>query len=125
MTIGLDFSATICILLLAMLAGPGRANQHSEKSRLGDVHFPISCSAELQEQFSRGVALLHSFWYDKANKVFVEIKQKDPQCVMAYWGEVMSLYSPFSGPPRGRVPVKAHSVLEKAVAIGAKTQRER
>jgi hypothetical protein len=34
--------------------------------RLGVVHFPISCDVSVQKPFERGVALLHSFWYEEA-----------------------------------------------------------
>lgn len=43
---------------------------------------------------------------------------------MAYWGEAMSLYSPFSGPPRGSILRRGRTALEKASAIKAITQRE-
>jgi hypothetical protein len=36
--------------------------------KLGTVHFPISCSPSVQAPFERGVAMLHSFWYEEARK---------------------------------------------------------
>ncbi|WP_373517074.1 hypothetical protein [Pricia sp.] len=37
-----------------------------------------------------GIALLHSFEYEEAEKAFVKVIDKDPDCVMAYWGVAMS-----------------------------------
>ena len=33
---------------------------------LGNAHFPTSCNDAAQKEFDRGVAILHSFWYEKA-----------------------------------------------------------
>src|SRR5687767_8669852 len=53
---------------------------------LGKVHFPTSCDARVQPAFERGVALLHSFWFPEARKVFMQVVQDDPSCAIAYWG---------------------------------------
>ena len=37
---------------------------------LGVVHFPISCDASVQKSLERGIALLHSFWYEEAEREF-------------------------------------------------------
>ena len=41
--------------------------------QLGVVSFSTSCSAAVQKDFERGVALLHSFWYEESEKQFLEI----------------------------------------------------
>jgi hypothetical protein len=41
-------------------AGPGSGAQ------FGKVHFPISCSPDVQTQFERAVAMLHSFFYPES-----------------------------------------------------------
>src|SRR2546426_7999085 len=64
---------------------------------LGSVHFPVSCTPAAQKTFDRGVALLHSFWYDEAEKTFSEVARID--CAMGYWGIAMSLYHPIWVPP--------------------------
>jgi len=46
--------------------------------------------------FERGVALMHSFWYDEAEKQFKGLKKKDPGCAMIYWGEAVSLLRQFT-----------------------------
>jgi hypothetical protein len=54
------------------------------KEKLGTVSFPISCAPQEQESVERGIALLHSFWFDEAQKQFLQAVQQDPQCAMAY-----------------------------------------
>ncbi len=66
----------------------------SSSSKLGSVDFPTSGSPEAQKLFLRGVAALHSFWYDEALKVFQESTKVDPNFVMGYWGEAMTHNKP-------------------------------
>src|SRR5262245_47409090 len=58
--------------------------------KVGTVVFPTSCSAAAQPEFLRGVALLHSFFYEEARRVFASAAEKDPACAMAHWGEAMT-----------------------------------
>jgi len=62
------------------------------ETQLGTVRFPISCAASVQQPFARGVALLHSFWYEEAEKEFLDIAKDDPHCAMAHWGIAMSIW---------------------------------
>jgi len=64
-----------------LLCGPGN---------FGEVSFSESCSIKTQENFDLGIALLHSFEYEEAEKAFVKVIDEDPDCVMAYWGVAMS-----------------------------------
>jgi len=66
----------------------------SSSSKLGSVNFPTSGSPEAQKLFLRGVAALHSFWYDEALKAFQESTKVDPDFVMGYWGEAMTHNKP-------------------------------
>ena len=43
------------------------------------------------EAFEYGVALMHSFWYEEAERHFKSLENDDPGCAMAHWGEAMSL----------------------------------
>src|SRR5438270_11957461 len=68
-------------------------HDHHEE-RLGTVTFQTSCSPAAQAKFTRAVALLHSFWYEEAEKAFTDVANVDPQCGMAWWGMAMSNYHP-------------------------------
>jgi len=58
---------------------------------LGSVAFPTSATnAEAQAQFERGVAALHSFWYEEAANSFRAARELEPAFAMAYWGEAMT-----------------------------------
>ena len=54
--------------------------------KLGTVSFANSCSAAVQPQLQRSVALLHSFWWGEGDKAFREVLQQDPGCAIAGWG---------------------------------------
>lgn len=60
--------------------------------QLGSVGFEISCSENVKKDFNLGLALLHSFEYEEAEKVFAKIIYADPGCAMAYWGVAMCNY---------------------------------
>jgi tetratricopeptide (TPR) repeat protein len=110
------------ILITAALAG-GAAGQQDEK--LGKVIFPTSCDPKVQAEFDRGVAMLHSYWFIIARRTFEGILQQDPNCAMAYWGVAMDyLGNTLATTPTRAEAQAAWDALEKARAIGAKTQRE-
>jgi hypothetical protein len=95
------------------------------QEQLGKVNFPVSCSPKAQEQFERGVAMLHSYWFTEGGKTFEAIVREEPSCVMAYWGLAVNLLgNSLVGPPSPKDAQKAWEVLEKAKGE-AKTQRER
>ena len=96
-----------------------------DPTKLGKVTFPVSCDPSLQPQFSSAVAMLHSFWYEKANDTFAAIAEKDPTCGMAYWGVAMTYWHPIWQAP-GPADLKAGTAAaEKAKSACGKTQRER
>jgi len=96
------------------------------QEKLGKVDFPISCSTEAQAQFNRAVAMLHSFWFPQAPKAFVAVSETDPGCAMAHWGIAISQRAnPLVGPPDSAALKRGLASIERAKAIGAKTQRER
>lgn len=69
-------------------------------NQFGDVSFSLSCSYETREDFNLGISLLHSFENYEAEKAFVKVIDKDPDCTMAYWAIAMSRISPNWGPKR-------------------------
>ena len=111
-------------LWLAMSASAAEHGQHVEK--LGQVHFPTSCGAEVQERFDRAVALMHSFAYAISNKALAEIVASNPNCAMAHWGMAIGARgNPLVGAPPSTAMKTGADSIEKAKAAGAKTQRER
>jgi len=96
-----------------------------DSTKLGKVSFPVSCNASVQSQFANAVAMLHSFWYEKAKETFSAVVEKDPSCGMAYWGMAMTHYHQIWQAP-GPEDLKAGgNFAEKAKQVSAKTQRER
>jgi tetratricopeptide (TPR) repeat protein len=116
------------MLLAACLIGTALASGATgeQNGKLGKVVFPISCEPEAQAEFDRGVAMLHSYWFLVARRTFEGILQKDPTCAMAYWGVAMDyLGNTLATTPTLAEARAAWDALEKARAVGAKTQRER
>jgi tetratricopeptide (TPR) repeat protein len=114
------------IVLFALFAfGLPAAAQH-EQHQLGKVSFPTSCDPKAQAEFERGVAMLHSYWFNYAGKTFRGILEQDPACAMAYWGIAMDLLgNTLSAPPSAEAARAAWAALEKVNGIEIKTQRER
>ena len=100
-------------------------HHHEGTEQLGKVSFPISCAPGSQSAFERGIALMHSFEYEQAEKQFTEISQKDPGCAMAHWGVALSLFHEIWERPENSVLKRGHDQMEQAQKIGAKTERER
>src|SRR5215831_9692579 len=68
----------------------GVALEGSAQSQLGKVVFPTSGSPEAQTHFLRGLAALHSFWFEEALDEFRASTKNEPNFVMGYWGEAMA-----------------------------------
>ena len=119
-------------LLACALAAVGAAadekdqsHHHARPEKLGTVSFPTSCAPAVQAPFARAVALLHSFWYDEAEKAFNEVAAADPSCAMAQWGVAMSLYHPIWAAPTPAELRRGGEAVAKARAAAAPTERER
>ncbi|HVO63130.1 MAG TPA: hypothetical protein VMT53_19525 [Terriglobales bacterium] len=122
------FGVALAIALVCAVSALADEGQHHEDltpQQVGTVHFPVSCSQAMQMPFNRGVALLHSFWYEEAQKEFEDIARQDPQCAMAYWGVAMSLWHQLWNHPDESTIKNANPALEKGKALKAKTARER
>lgn len=96
----------------------------STDRKFGSVEFEISCGAEVKEDFDLALALLHSFEYDEAEKVFAKIIDKKPACAMAYWGVAMSNFHPLWAPPTIAELKKSAKAIQIAQSIAGKTKRE-
>ncbi len=98
---------------------------HGTPQELGEVNFPVSCTAEAQAEFNRGMALLHSFWFAPAIQSFSTVAGLDPTCSMAHWGVAMSrMGNPFTWPLAGQALVDGWAAVEQAMAVGAQSPRE-
>lgn len=64
--------------------------QEAQRSALGQLDFPTSGSKAAQAHFLRGVAALHSFWYEEALEAFQAATKVDPDFMLGYWGEAMA-----------------------------------
>src|SRR5712691_6957433 len=95
-------------------------------AQLGTVAFPISCAPSVKKAFERGVALLHSFWYEEAEKEFQQIATEDPNCAMAHWGVAMSLWHQLWNHPDAKVNQRGlDEVHEAKTTDGPTTAREK
>jgi tetratricopeptide (TPR) repeat protein len=118
------------VLACGLAAGPARADDqeqhhHPRPEKLGTVSFATSCAPAQKAAFARAVALLHSFWYDEAEKAFGQVAAADPKCAMAYWGVAMSLYHPIWAAPTPAEVKRGQEAVAGALAAAAPTERER
>jgi tetratricopeptide (TPR) repeat protein len=100
-------------------------HSHNIAEKLGEVSFPISCTPAAQEQFDRGVALLHSFAYNAAESTFQGVTRLDPRCAMAHWGMAMAYFHQLWNPPIETAAIStAKQEIERAQRIKG-SERER
>jgi len=92
---------------------------------IGQVRFPVSCSSQAQERFQRALAILHSFWYEEAERRFSEVAETDPGCAMAFWGIAMSRYHQLWEQPSPEDLRRGREAVEKAKAAGKPSDREK
>ncbi len=92
--------------------------------QFGSITFDISCPDTLKKNFNLAVALLHSFEYEEAEKIFAKIIETDPQCAMAYWGVAMSNFHPLWAPSGPAELKKGSAAIQIAKSIKEKTERE-
>ena len=64
-------------------AQPSDDHQPGDLRAAGKIDFPVSCVPEARPEFDRGVALLHSFFYEEARRIFTAVAEQDPKCAMA------------------------------------------
>ena len=101
-----------------ILCGP------QEGEVFGSVSFNAAVPAQFQKDFNTAIALLHSFEYDEAEKMFAKVIDEDPGCAMAYWGVAMSNFHPLWAPPSQAELQKGLQVVQAARSITNKTRRE-
>lgn len=121
----------VWLALLTLLSDAGSAQDHVHArpagERLGTVHFTTSCVPSTQAPFDRAVSLLHSFEFGAARTAFEAALTLDPSCAITQWGVALSHWgNPFAVGARSASQVQQGlAAVERARAIGAKTDRER
>ena len=119
------FAGLTAVTALAGTSVAPAFSQEQSDQRLGTVHFATSCNEIAQRRFDRGMRYQHSFWYRESRGIFEEVIMADPECGIAYWGIALShLDNPHNPPPPANLPLGL-AAIQKAKAVGAKTQRER
>src|SRR6202158_3111457 len=117
----------VAVSLFAVLPLADESHHHEDLTaqQVGTVHFLVSCSSSSPKAFERGVALLHSFWYEEAEKEFLDIAKDDPGCAMSHWGVAMSLWHQLWDHPNAATLKRGMAELKKAQSLHAPTDRER
>jgi tetratricopeptide (TPR) repeat protein len=124
--------AVLAALVLGPVALHGQEHAHDHQAygdtppeKLGRVDFPAGCGRALQPRMERAVALLHSFWYEEAEKAFVEAAAADSTCALAHWGHAMSLLHPLWTPPTPADAAQGLAAAERAVRASRPGTRQR
>src|ERR1035437_3961162 len=116
----------LILLVISPLSGAQETHNHPAPEKLGKVSFPVSCTPAVQEQFDRGVALLHSFAYTAAEHAFHGVAEQDPRCAMDYWGMAMTYFPQLWEPPIESATISiAQKEIQRAQQIGTGSERER
>ena len=116
----------LTLLFIVPVSSAQETHSHSAPEKLGKVSFPTSCTPAVQEQFDRGVALLHSFAYAAAENAFQAVAEQDSRCAMAHWGMAMAYYHQLWEPHISPATISiAQKEIQRAQQIGAGSERER
>ena len=122
---GASFLAAVISTLTVLTAETSAVPKPGDLRTAGTVDFPVSCAPAVQAEFTRGVALLHSFFYEEARRIFTGVAEKDPTCAMAQWGIAMTWWHPIWTPPTPEEMKAGKAAADKAMAMKAGTDRER
>jgi len=116
------------LLALSLVAAAAWAQTPGKASmQVGKVEFPNSCSPAVQEKLLRGIAMLHSFYYNATQKAFEEVAAEDNSCVVAAWGFASILMAnPLQGVgASAKDAPRAQAAIDKGRQMSGKTERER
>jgi len=124
-TFGAALAAAGLLAASSNLVATDLPRQPAAAETLGTVEFTVSCTAEAQRLFNRAMQLYHNFYFPAARKAFDAVLEADRACAMAHWGHAMvAMDNPFQWPLRGKGLAEGWARIEKARALGAKTERE-
>jgi tetratricopeptide (TPR) repeat protein len=120
--VGIGLIAATLGLIAAVLCLRAPGNALARQSALGKVDFPTSGSPDANRAFLRGVAALHSFWFEEALDAFRDSTKIEPDFMMGYWGEAMAHNHPLWAQQDTEA---ARKVLEKIHDSSKLSPRER
>lgn len=120
--------APVSIGLVALLPVDmfGQTDSLGADASLGRVVFDLSCAPAANEEFERGLALLHHMTYPAAYASFETVTELDEDCAMGYWGMAMTLFQPlWPTRPSDRELEQGRELMQIARDKGEGTERER
>src|SRR5258708_4954705 len=92
----------LCLMLVARVSAQEHVHEGAHGEQLGRVAFATSCRPDAQARFEHAMALLHSFWWEEADRAFRAVAVADSTCALAYWGLGLTYWgNPFVGGPVG------------------------
>lgn len=104
---------------------PGASTRLGDLRAVGRVELRSSCGASAQAGLERGTALLHSFFYEEARRVYGEVAALEPGCALAHWGAAMTYWHPLWTPPSEEERTAGRKALDRARAVGGGSPIER
>lgn len=114
------YASVLSLMLLLAFCFAGNAK--AQTAALGKVNFPTSGSPQAQTHFLRGLAALHSFWFEEALDEFRAATKIEPDFMMGYWGEAMAYNHPLWSEQDAEA---ARKILPKIQDTKKLTDRER
>jgi tetratricopeptide (TPR) repeat protein len=116
----------ILAFLSPMIALAQEEHSHPVPEKLGVVSFSTSCKPEVQWEFNRAIALLHSFAYKPAQEAFRSVAEKDTHCAIAHWGIAMThFHQLWDIPPSPGDASIAQNEIRRAEMLEEASVRER
>jgi tetratricopeptide (TPR) repeat protein len=104
---------------------PAAGGRLGDLRAVGSVELRSSCGAAAQKGVERGTALLHSFFYEEARRVYAEVAALEPGCALAHWGIAMTWWHPIWTPPTDDERAAGRQALARARAIAGGSDIER
>ena len=117
----IGFALAIVINVPSIAAG--QHEQHgASNDKLGTVSFETSCLPATRPDFSRAMALLHSFEFGPAVDSFNKVLGTDPNCAIAYWGVALTFWgNPFAGQRSPQVIANGKAAIVDLASLAKRT----
>jgi hypothetical protein len=114
---GVSFLAAVISSVTVLTAETAVVPKPGDLRTAGTVDFPVSCAPAVQAEFTRGVALLHSFFYEESRRNFTGVAEKDPNCAKAHWGIAKTWWHPIWTPPTPEEMKAGKAAADKALVM--------